>query len=420
MTAQKPEENMRSFTREIFAFLICTALVLVPYCDADRLPPPTELSYKWLDPCVVNVFWSWQRPSSLPENCEIKYDFRPANTPKEGEGSVRTEWKNLTVERCVTDEMAVTGTVSVYTVAYKFCDGWNDSTPVSTIINSSIPRAEVVKDFKCVLDTRGMNCSWIPVNRSLNLTLTYRPCGSSEERIKSLKVCDQPYSGEIRDGCYLNLGRDETDICIFVSTEIGGSIIRPLLEIPSSKPRIREDKQHLNLSWTPPEVGKDCEWIYEICYTECNKTKPCRNFTMNERNSPDQKTPRIFYNEDCEYKLRSRVSSTNSCPAIISNWSEVVSYGTNKPPDVTLAVVAIVIPIVLFVCVILSCYCFRKHSDIICPIIPDPSAIFKEMMMNGNKELKTTTGSLYTPVPEPIEPCKITLITENSVLQQNS
>ncbi len=31
-----------------------------------------------------------------------------------------------------------------------------------------------------------------------------------------------------------------------------------------------------------------------------------------------------------------------------------------------------------------------------------------------------TTGSLYTPVPEPIEPCKITLVTENSVLQQKS
>ncbi|KAM6960318.1 interleukin-13 receptor subunit alpha-1, partial [Tautogolabrus adspersus] len=92
--------------------------------------------------------------------------------------------------------------------------------------------------------------------------------------------------------------------------------------------------------------------------------------------------------------------------------------GTNKPPDRTLTVVAIVLPIILSVCVLLSCYCFRRHSAIICPNIPDPSAIFKEMMMNGNKELKTP-GSLYTPVPEPIEPCRITPITENSVLQQN-
>lgn len=29
-----------------------------------------------------------------------------------------------------------------------------------------------------------------------------------------------------------------------------------------------------------------------------------------------------------------------------------------------------------------------RHSDIICPAIPDPSALFKDMMMSGNKELK--------------------------------
>lgn len=35
--------------------------------------------------------------------------------------------------------------------------------------------------------------------------------------------------------------------------------------------------------------------------------------------------------------------------------------GTNKHPDRTLTVVAIVIPIILSICVILSCYCFRKY-----------------------------------------------------------
>lgn len=35
--------------------------------------------------------------------------------------------------------------------------------------------------------------------------------------------------------------------------------------------------------------------------------------------------------------------------------------GTNKPPDRTLTVVAIVIPVILSICVILSCYCFRRY-----------------------------------------------------------
>lgn len=29
-----------------------------------------------------------------------------------------------------------------------------------------------------------------------------------------------------------------------------------------------------------------------------------------------------------------------------------------------------------------------RYSFVICPVIPDPSTIFKEMMMSGNKELK--------------------------------
>lgn len=89
---------------------------------------------------------------------------------------------------------------------------------------------------------------------------------------------------------------------------------------------------------------------------------------------------------------------------------------------------------------------FCRHSDIICPNTPDPSAIFKEMVMNGNKEHKvrflsindkcvssaststrdavlflfqTTAESLYTPVPEVVEPCKITLVSATSALQQN-
>lgn len=35
--------------------------------------------------------------------------------------------------------------------------------------------------------------------------------------------------------------------------------------------------------------------------------------------------------------------------------------GTNKPPNETLTVVAIVIPIILSACIILSCYCFRRY-----------------------------------------------------------
>lgn len=34
--------------------------------------------------------------------------------------------------------------------------------------------AELVKDFKCLFEVNKLNCSWIPANPSLNLTVSYR------------------------------------------------------------------------------------------------------------------------------------------------------------------------------------------------------------------------------------------------------
>lgn len=86
-----------------------------------------------------------------------------------------------------------------------------------------------------------------------------------------------------------------------------------------------------------------------------------------------------------------------------------------------------------------------RHSAIFCPVIPDPSVMFKEII-NGNKELKvyfrvkksnlnivclckhsshhyllqTKSGSLYQPVEEHIESCKILHVQDSCVFQQKS
>ncbi|TDG99898.1 hypothetical protein EPR50_G00199170 [Perca flavescens] len=141
-----------------------------------------------------------------------------------------------------------------------------------------------------------------------------------------------------------------------------------------------------------------------VCYKKCNEREVCLNFTVT--GEPGQ----MPYDKRCRYEFKSRARMSHYCGnGKFSGFGDVVPYGTDEPPDETLTVVAIVIPVILSACIILSCYCFRRHRSIICPTIPDPSAIFKEMMLNGNKEFKTTPGSLYTPVPESVEPCKITL-----------
>ncbi|XP_071334132.1 interleukin-13 receptor subunit alpha-1-like isoform X2 [Trachinotus anak] len=402
-----------TFTWEFFALSICSALATVLHCHADHLPPPTNLSYEWLDPFTVNVSWSWQKPSNLPEGCDIKYESGRKGDDK---GNRRTEWRNFT-DTLVTEEMGSDEwTYTICALCFGSCADWNGSTDASITIGSSKPRAKMMDDFRCVIDPKGMDCSWIPVNTSLDPKLSYRSCGTSEEFINNLKDCRQYYSSGIRRGCYLEVpGGNFQDICILVETETIESTFRTSNTslVPLPKLNITREKHHLYLSWMTPEFKNSC-WKYQFNYTQCNQ--PIRQ----QETSKGVSTHRIPYDEHCLYEIQFRVVTDESCIPIKSNWSEVVIYGANRPRDGTLTVVTIIIPIILFVAVILSCYCFRKHSNILCPTIPDPSAIFKEMMMNGNKELMTTAGSLYTPVPEPIEPCKIALVTENGVLQQTS
>lgn len=241
------------------------------------------------------------------------------------------------------------------------------------------------------------------------------PGSCNSKNFKHLKECDQPYSSGKRKGCFIkenNLDGPDypTDIRYLVNSTSGLDIIKPLLVLPSPKLSITEDRGNLKLSWTPPNIGKSCLWTYEFCFSQCSGELQCQNITLT-------KLPhRMPYDENCMYTFRSRAVSDTDCPTLIGDWSEDVKYGTTKHS--TLSVVAIVIPIILFICVTLSCYCFRKHSHIICPDIPDPSAIFKEMM-SGHKEHETETKRLHMLVPEAVESCKISQIAENSELQEN-
>ncbi|XP_053199903.1 interleukin-13 receptor subunit alpha-1-like [Scomber japonicus] len=375
-------------------------------CEADRLPPPTGLSYEWLDNFTINI--SWQKPITKVDHCDILYEVQQGEDMR-----FRTESTNIT-KTCMTEELDSTGCkYTIRTVGKELKCDRTESEAVTIPIDTRVPRAELVKDFKCVIYPRKMNCSWIPVNPSLNLTVHYRFNEVKEGYKLPLKSCEELYSNGKRNGCYLKDAFTNQDIYMLVRSEAGQTTFKAFYVFPSPKMNITEEGNHLKLTWTRPEHGKSCSWKYEVCYRECNGPRECRNFTAEEE-------PLLVpYNKRCLYEFEYKATISNYCSKIPSDSTEALTYGTNAPPDGTLTVVAIVIPVILCVCVILSCYCFRRHRAIICPVIPDPSAIFKEMIMNGNKELKAKSN-LYTPVPEPIEPCKVTLVPENSVLQQNS
>lgn len=396
-------------TPELFAFL-CTAMIAVCHCRADhRLPAPKNLSYVWLDRFTVYMNWTWERPRNLPKNCTVQYGVLQVDRSTDKVPDLKKVKNLFHIQTNLLTEDMRSGRWDVSVLGDPPCAGWSDSDSESITITTPKPAAEVVKNFRCFIESEELNCFWSPVNPTQDLTVYYRYSASANEDNKHSKKCDQG----TRNSCRLKFDR-RRELFVLVETAAALESFRPKLVIHPPELNITEDGDYLNLSWTRPDIRSNCEWEYTVCYEKCYKAQGCPIFKPTETSEP----MRIAYDKNCEYKFEYNVKTDEYCIPVSSDRTVNRTFGENKPPDRTLTVVAIVVPVILSMCVILSCYCFRRHSAIICPIIPDPSAMLKDIMMNGNKDLKPTTGRLYTPVPEPIEPCKITLVAEGS--EQNS
>ncbi|XP_077357365.1 interleukin-13 receptor subunit alpha-1-like [Festucalex cinctus] len=373
---------------------ICLILVVffhssLPFAlrgEDDRLPPPTELSYEWLDPFTVNV--SWRRPNELPDRCAVKYRYGPQNSS--------TVWTNF-IETLLTDDSSG-WTVKVRTAGLQNC-GTGESASASIVIDPQHPPAQLMTDFKCFLRAKRMECSWIPSDRSVNLTLSYRICDSTAQINQSLEECDEPFRHGVRDGCHLSANFLFENICMLMRSNASTRTFRPEKAVDPPKLHVNEEGDKLNLRWTPPEVAPACRWTYKLCYSKCNDNETCQLFVP--RGEPIQ----IAYDKSCRYVFRSRVTSGRYCSKVESDFSAVVAYGVNEA-RVPLTAVAVAVAIIMSVGILLACYCFTSHSAVLFPDIPDPSAILKDMMMSGSTEIKASTN-FYTPVPETIQPCKI-------------
>lgn len=410
INAQTLEDKMT--VNAVFWVFFGTAMSMVFHSEADhRLPALKNLSLMWVDNFTLNISWSWDKPKHLPDNCIVRYEIR---YPDKSAVKPRITDHHHVVSFLTEQLESNDGNISIHALTVpESCDGWNNSKPVNISFRSRKPIVDVVKDFKCSIGSSPTKCSWEPVSPSVPLNISYRFCGIRKE---SLKTCNQFYIDGKRKGCDLeNNGRDN-DICVLAENADGLQTFKAKRVIPLPKLNIREDKDQLNLEWTPPDIAKKCLLEYMVCYSECQSYKNCWNYTSNR--GPWQ----IPYNKSCRYEFKFNAMLKNYCPTAFSDGTGVEFYGNNtyriKPSDGSLTVVAIIIPVILSVGVILSCYCFRRHRAILCPTMPDPSTIFKEMM--GNKEQKIPSGKLYTPVPEPIEPIIITPVSENNVFQQNS
>uniref|UniRef100_A0A3Q3DCB9 Interleukin-13 receptor subunit alpha-1-like n=1 Tax=Hippocampus comes TaxID=109280 RepID=A0A3Q3DCB9_HIPCM len=364
-------QNIRKQERMcLVAVFFHSVLSFALHGEAGRLPPPTELSHKWLDPFTVNVYW--RKPSQLPDCCDVQYRHGPHN--------FCTEWTNFT-ETLLTDEAGSSGwNITVRTEELQNC-GKSASAPASIIIDAPQPRAQLVTDFKCLYRADKTNCSWIPCDPAVNLTLSYRICGRSAESRQQLQECKQSYHHPGRHGCYLSADFVSKDVCMLLRSNASMRTFKLQGAVDPPKLHVSVEGDKLNLSWTPPEVSNDCSWTYTLCYSKCDERETCKHFI------PHGETRQIAYDRRCRYELRSQVTSGNYCRKMQSDFSAVVVHVVNEP-RVSVTAMAIAVSLVLSVGVLLACYCFRRHRAVLFPAIPDPSAILKDMMMSGSTEIK--------------------------------
>uniref|UniRef100_A0A1A7WTS2 Interleukin 13 receptor, alpha 2 n=2 Tax=Iconisemion striatum TaxID=60296 RepID=A0A1A7WTS2_9TELE len=359
---------------QIIAVLSCASALLVRPCEADHvLPEPTSLDYKWISLFTLNLTWSWNRPKDLPPNCLVEYFIHPIDYKKSNAKTTQTHYS----EDYLTEEVP-SDWWNVSVQATTSCSGWNGSRPVKKTITRPKKRVELVKDFKCYIDSKSLlNCSWIPGDLSTKVNVSYRYHGEKEEGFKGVQKCAEDKNG--RNVCFL---KDNTFPPVFVVAEsqTGMSSFEAKLVIGVTKLSIKEEEGYLSLAWSPPAVGQACTWTYCVWYKECNVDIPPKCYDIKRNNTKD-----IPYKKCCEYKIQYNLTTTKHCLKVVSENSNVITYGNTKLCIQTANMVAIVIPIIFCLCVFLSIYCFNRNREIFCQKIPNHAEI-KSLMSDITKK----------------------------------
>ncbi|KAJ8246829.1 hypothetical protein GJAV_G00255840 [Gymnothorax javanicus] len=355
-------------------FLVTWSWTAITFVSGETgaLPPPSRLSVVANDDFCLNVTWS------PPENwncsaCGVKYCItRVIQNVSEIHKVSYTYF-----EDCVDLENGVT-----YTVATSSGD-CEDSTQSGTVNVSIANRKEkLVKDFKCYYyQFEAMNCTWTPVDGARDLQLYYRYQSGSTP--VALEHCPEYlYDTTDKTGCHLSgqfLSLNEFYFLINgtrgLSTLKNTFQVNPRNHVKPEPPVLNHSVEgnSLLLQCHPPAgFPKDLDWICEFHYRSSKLSG------WQKRNSSLITPLNVPYDQSSEFQVQVKVFCGQSCFGS-SDWSEITSIGEDQPPDWSVHIALIAIPIVVTVCVIFLLVFFKRLRAVFLPQIPDPRRLFKEL-----------------------------------------
>ncbi|XP_046904983.1 interleukin-13 receptor subunit alpha-2-like [Hypomesus transpacificus] len=377
----------------IVGILLCFILVSESGTDKVPLPAPRNLSINWRDEFCLTL--SWQAPQEDLGECKVKYYVQI--------DKVQYLYNHGPDKRIETKlDCHFTEKTVKYTVQTKPIECGNRD--LSESVTQIIPQRTVlqhIKDFNCYLySTKDMKCSWLTSNHVSDLQLLYRRDMPMDAHLAA--CTEYLYRNGVKTGCHLHDNQDFesrkfTDVYFLLNGKFDGSPFqntfkrtpRNLVKPPPPKLNIKQEEKKLVLDWEPPDIFEPHCWEYRLNYSKCGETSSVTSQTNSAR---------VPYDSMCQYKIQLETILKSSCGegSIARGPFEV--YGQDNH---NMIVVAIIVPIIIFVSVIIALVCLRKHETIIFPDIPKPQLIFKDIM-NNNKEPKNPIDKLYVPVPEKV------------------
>ncbi|XP_045557353.1 interleukin-5 receptor subunit alpha isoform X1 [Salmo salar] len=356
-----------------------------------ELPSPTNVTFSW-----TNEF-CWELSWSLPENVDSQRCKYHINMSQIGQKNIIKTKKETRLKDCF-PLMGV--------VRFSIQTQCNNRTRMSQTVVHTIPApTELVKNFKCFLYSKAMNCSWLLTNQvPEDLQLYY----GFKNMSKVSECSEYLYNDNQRTGCHL-IGDFRIRIFFQVNGTLNGSSVRNTFEVDPKghvqplplELKITEEGSNLNISWISPDIRDPRCWEYIINYTRCN--------TPESKSLKGETWIMVNYDPHCQYRVRIKPIFLKWCGMGEGDWTREEIYGKDGNRDWHLHVAAIFISVMAVIVSIVVCFCIRKHKDKILPQVPKPTNLISDMFNNNND--MSINEHLYIPAQEEVD-CKITLVQD--------
>uniref|UniRef100_A0A8C1Z9X5 Interleukin 13 receptor, alpha 1 n=1 Tax=Cyprinus carpio TaxID=7962 RepID=A0A8C1Z9X5_CYPCA len=389
------------------SLLICfsVSLMFVGVEGRSELPPPRNLTFKWETPFTLNL--TWEKPKDLDPD---QSHYTVSNLICTNDLHLLEMFvQNTTCKFNISNENGLC--ISV-TVNPETCENKNHSPSLD--ISLPPPTVTLVTNRSYEYSHNRLKCTWRPVDVVQDLGFYYWYV------TLFLTICNDMKFGE----CVINdaLLKDMTSMFYLFNGTYNGKPVnntfmdkRPAQYVKLNKPQLTIQKDGHNLRFQTnksdlDEFGPHC-YIYKYKYSKCDKVNHVEVIEDNKYE--------VDHDSNCKYRASVQIIFSDKCGAGKSDPSDEVEYGENRDAHLPALLAVIIIPLIVSCCLIVSLVLLRRHKDIIFPKIPEPTLIFKDMLINNIRmpeDLRSPTdGRLYVPIEEIVE-SKISLEPETPLV----